>query len=152
MLAQEAEERGNATGETVEGSVALPKPLYLHAPLDEQGDALGDASRALFDMAKSLDRKGLSDNADSLRRLAAKMRADSKTELHDLRVGRSGKGWGRSNQGANRTPEDLLEDWEMLPEELNRPASPPTFGPGGRLRKNVGGVPVIRNFGVPVIR
>jgi hypothetical protein len=100
--------------ESVQGNRAVPKPIYPKFPMDEQGDALRDASRTLFELAESLEKRGLRWRAESLRGLAEELRDDSRRQCKEQHIGLcSGPivtldDWG----------EEFNERWARLPEFL----------------------------------
>src|SRR5258708_551241 len=83
--------------------------------MDEQGDALRDASRTLFGLAESLEERGLRWRAESLRELAVDIRIDSQRQCKE------GPPIGLCC-GPKVTLDDWAEEfnerWERLPELL----------------------------------
>ncbi len=117
--------------ESVQGNTEAPKPIYLKFALDEQGDALRDASRTLFDLAESLEKRGLHWRAESLRKLAEEMRIDSRRQCKDgppqigLCIG--------PNPSLEDCAAEFIEKWERLPELL-KPRKDAGFDAIGRGR------------------
>jgi hypothetical protein len=129
LLALEQAAEGAAGEEGNQDDVEVPKPIYLKFPLDEQGEVLRDASRTLYDLADSLEERGLRLRAESLRKVAEEMRDDSCRPCKDdlPRIG-----WFT---GPIVTLDDwgteFNERWERLPEPL-RPRKDSGFDPLGR--------------------
>jgi hypothetical protein len=114
LLAVEAEDGQDLSTESGEKHAGPSKPLYLKFPLDEQAEALRDASRALLDMAVSLEKAGLTRHADTLREAAWNMRMESNRAFMPIGSRVLIVPW----LTGSRTPEQLLEDWEHLPDHL----------------------------------